>query len=89
MCVCWCEPAEPARALPLPPPNVAIYLDRTFNLVDFLQVAGRIHGCRNRSMQIVVLVAESTIDEFIDFQPRARSIVWPATPRATYCDRSR
>lgn len=48
--------------------NVAIYLDRTFNLVDYLQSQDRIHRIsQTKPCEIVVLVARNTVDEFIDF----------------------
>ncbi len=48
--------------------RTAIYLDRTFNLVDFLQSQDRIHRMsQTHPCQIVLLIAENTIDEFIDF----------------------
>jgi len=48
--------------------NVAIYLDRTFNLVDYLQSQDRIHRIsQTRDCDIVLLIARATIDEFVDF----------------------
>ena len=62
------NPAAAREGLTLAVANVAIYLDRTFNLVDFLQSQDRIHRLtQERPCEIVVLVAEDTIDEFIDF----------------------
>ncbi len=62
------NPAAAREGLTLSVANVAIYLDRTFNLVDFLQSQDRIHRLtQERACEIVVLVAEDTIDEFIDF----------------------
>lgn len=62
------NPAAAREGLTLAVANVAIYLDRTFNLVDFLQSQDRIHRItQKRPCEIVVLVAEDTIDEFIDF----------------------
>jgi SNF2 family DNA or RNA helicase len=62
------NPAAAREGLTLSVANVAVYLDRTFNLVDFLQSQDRIHRLtQQRPCEIVVLVAEDTIDEFIDF----------------------
>jgi SWI/SNF-related matrix-associated actin-dependent regulator of chromatin subfamily A-like protein 1 len=62
------NPAAAREGLTLAVANVAIYLDRTFNLVDFLQSQDRIHRLtQERPCEIVVLVAEDTIDEFVDF----------------------
>jgi SNF2 family DNA or RNA helicase len=62
------NPAAAREGLTLAVANVAIYLDRTFNLVDFLQSQDRIHRLTQvRPCEIVVLVAEDTIDEFVDF----------------------
>jgi SWI/SNF-related matrix-associated actin-dependent regulator of chromatin subfamily A-like protein 1 len=62
------NPAAAREGLTLTVANVAIYVDRTFNLVDFLQSQDRIHRLtQERPCEIVVLVAEDTIDEFIDF----------------------
>jgi SWI/SNF-related matrix-associated actin-dependent regulator of chromatin subfamily A-like protein 1 len=48
--------------------NLAIYLDRTFNLVDYLQSQDRIHRLSQTSdCQIVLLLAKDSIDEFVDF----------------------
>ena len=47
---------------------MAIYVDRTFNLVDYLQSQDRIHRIsQTKECEIVLLVATNTIDEFIDF----------------------
>jgi SWI/SNF-related matrix-associated actin-dependent regulator 1 of chromatin subfamily A len=43
-------------------------LDRTFNLVDFLQSQDRIHRLSQvKPCEIVLLMAENSIDEFVDF----------------------
>lgn len=48
--------------------RTAIYVDRTFNLVDFLQSQDRIHCLsQNRTCQIVLLKANGTIDDLIGF----------------------
>ncbi len=62
------NPAAAREGLTLTEARTAIYLDRTFNLVDFLQSQDRIHRMsQEHPCQIVLLVAENTIDEFIDF----------------------
>jgi hypothetical protein len=45
-----------------------MYLDRTFNLVDYLQSQDRIHRIsQTRPCEIVLLLSNSTVDDFIDF----------------------
>jgi SWI/SNF-related matrix-associated actin-dependent regulator 1 of chromatin subfamily A len=45
-----------------------MYLDRTFNLVDYLQSQDRIHPIsQTRPCEIVLLLSNSTVDDFIDF----------------------
>jgi SNF2 family DNA or RNA helicase len=45
--------------------NVAIYVDRTFNLVDYLQSQDRIHRIsQTKECEIILLLANSTIDQF-------------------------
>jgi SWI/SNF-related matrix-associated actin-dependent regulator of chromatin subfamily A-like protein 1 len=62
------NPAAAREGLTLTSANVAIYLDRTFNLVDFLQSQDRIHRIsQTLPCHIVVLSAANTIDEFIEF----------------------
>lgn len=62
------NPAAAREGLTLTEANVAIYLDRTFNLVDYLQSQDRIHRISQiRECEIVLLIANSTIDEFIDY----------------------
>jgi SWI/SNF-related matrix-associated actin-dependent regulator 1 of chromatin subfamily A len=62
------NPAAAREGLTLTEANLAIYLDRTFNLVDYLQSQDRIHRIsQTRPCEIVLLLANSTIDEFIDF----------------------
>jgi SNF2 family DNA or RNA helicase len=62
------NPAAAREGLTLTTASAAIYLDRTFNLVDFLQSQDRIHRLsQKRACEIVLLTAENTIDEFIDF----------------------
>jgi SWI/SNF-related matrix-associated actin-dependent regulator of chromatin subfamily A-like protein 1 len=62
------NPAAAREGLTLTESSCAIYLDRTFNLVDFLQSQDRIHRLsQTRDCDIVLLLAEHSIDEFIDF----------------------
>ncbi len=62
------NPAVAREGLTLTSANVAIYLDRTFNLADFLQSQDRIHRLsQTQPCEIYLLIAERTIDEFIDF----------------------
>lgn len=62
------NPAAAREGLTLTEANVAIYLDRTFNLVDYLQSQDRIHRIsQTKPCEIVLLIAKETVDEFIDF----------------------
>ena len=62
------NPAAAREGLTLTQASTAIYLDRTFNLVDFLQSQDRIHRLsQEQPCEIVLLIADQTIDEFIDF----------------------
>jgi SNF2 family DNA or RNA helicase len=62
------NPAAAREGLTLTEASIAIYLDRTFNLVDFVQSQDRIHRMSQTSAcEIILLVASNTIDEFIDF----------------------
>lgn len=62
------NPAAAREGLTLTESSCAIYLDRTFNLVDFLQSQDRIHRLsQTRDCDIVLLLAERSVDEFIDF----------------------
>lgn len=62
------NPAAAREGLTLTEAHCAIYLDRTFNLVDFLQSQDRIHRLsQTRACDIVLLLAERTVDEFIDY----------------------
>lgn len=62
------NPAAAREGLTLTQANLAIYLDRTFNLVDYIQSQDRIHRIsQTKECEIVLLLAENTIDEFIDF----------------------
>ena len=62
------NPAAAREGLTLTEANTAIYLDRTFNLVDYLQSQDRIHRIsQTRPCSIILLIAEGAIDEFVDF----------------------
>jgi len=62
------NPAAAREGLTLTEANVAVYLDRTFNLVDYLQSQDRIHRIsQTKPCEIVLLIAKDTVDEFIDF----------------------
>jgi SWI/SNF-related matrix-associated actin-dependent regulator 1 of chromatin subfamily A len=62
------NPAAAREGLTLTQAHTAIYIDRTFNLVDFLQSQDRIHRLsQTKPCEIILLMAEGTIDEFIDF----------------------
>src|SRR5262249_13561802 len=59
------NPAAAREGLTLTEANVAIYLDRTFNLVDYLQSQDRIHRISQTSdCEIMLLLARDSIDEF-------------------------
>lgn len=62
------NPAAAREGLTLTEANIAIYLDRTFNLVDYLQSQDRIHRISQvQQCEIVLLIGRETVDEFIDF----------------------
>jgi SNF2 family DNA or RNA helicase len=62
------NPAAAREGLTLTEANVAVYVDRTFNLVDYLQSQDRIHRIsQTRECEIILLVAKDTIDLFVDF----------------------
>jgi SNF2 family DNA or RNA helicase len=62
------NPAAAREGLTLTQARTAIYIDRTFNLVDFLQSQDRIHRLsQTKPCEIILLTAERTIDEFIDY----------------------
>ena len=62
------NPAAAREGLTLTEANVAIYLDRTFNLVDYLQSQDRIHRISQvQQCEIILLIGRETVDEFIDF----------------------
>lgn len=60
-------PAVAKEGLTLTCANNAIYLDRNFNLVDYLQSQDRIHRIsQTKECKIYKLIAKDTIDEYID-----------------------
>jgi SNF2 family DNA or RNA helicase len=62
------NPAAGREGLTLTAANAAVYLDRTFNLVDYLQSQDRIHRIsQTEPCEIYLLVAQETVDEFIEF----------------------
>ena len=61
------NPAAAKEGLTLTAANNAIYVDRNFNLVDYLQSQDRIHRIsQTRTCNIIKILAENTIDEYID-----------------------
>ena len=62
------NPAAAREGLTLTEANVAVYVDRTFNLVDYLQSQDRIHRIsQTKECEIILLVSKATIDLFVDF----------------------
>ena len=62
------NPAAAREGLTLTEANTAIYVDRTFNLVDFLQSQDRIHRLsQTLPCNIILLMGAGTVDEFVDF----------------------
>ena len=61
------NPAAAKEGLTLTSANNAIYLDRNFNMVDYLQSQDRIHRIsQTKECRIYKLIAKNTIDEYID-----------------------
>ncbi|GAG55861.1 unnamed protein product, partial [marine sediment metagenome] len=61
------NPAAAREGLTLTVANNAIYLDRNFNLVDYLQSQDRIHRIsQTKECRIYKLIAKNTIDEYVD-----------------------
>ncbi len=61
------NPAAAREGLTLTRANNAIYLDRNFNLVDYLQSQDRIHRIsQTKECNIFKILAKGTIDEYID-----------------------
>lgn len=61
------NPAAAREGLTLTAANHAVYVDRSFNLVDYLQSQDRIHRIsQTRDCTVVKLIADNTIDEYVD-----------------------
>ncbi len=61
------NPAAAREGITLTAANNAIYLDRSFNLVDYLQSQDRIHRIsQSKSSNIIKLIARNTVDEFVE-----------------------
>lgn len=61
------NPAAAREGLTLTVANNAIYLDRSFNLVDYVQSQDRIHRISQKKECLIVnLIAENTVDAYID-----------------------
>ncbi len=61
------NPSAAREGLTLTRANNAIYLDRNFNLVDYLQSQDRIHRIsQTKKCTIYKILAQNTIDEYID-----------------------
>jgi len=61
------NPSAAREGLTLTRANNAIYLDRNFNLVDYLQSQDRIHRIsQSKDCYIFKILAKGTIDEYID-----------------------
>jgi SNF2 family DNA or RNA helicase len=61
------NPAAAKEGLTLTAANHAIYLDRNFNLLDYLQSQDRIHRIsQEKTAYIYNVVGEKTIDAYID-----------------------
>lgn len=61
------NPSAAREGLTLTRANNAIYLDRNFNLVDYLQSQDRIHRIsQTKECKIFKILAKGTIDEYID-----------------------
>ncbi len=61
------NPAAAKEGLTLTAANHAIYLDRNFNVVDFLQSQDRIHRLsQKKECFVYIIIAKNTVDEFIE-----------------------
>jgi SWI/SNF-related matrix-associated actin-dependent regulator 1 of chromatin subfamily A len=70
------NPAAAREGLTLTRASAAVYVDRTFNLVDYLQSQDRIHRIgQDRPCEIHKLVAKHTVDEYVDAVIAAKSSV--------------
>lgn len=65
--ILFAVPAAAREGLTLTAANHAIYLDRNFNLVDYIQSQDRIHRIgQERPCVITKLMADGTVDDFVD-----------------------
>jgi SNF2 family DNA or RNA helicase len=70
------NPAAAREGLTLTSANNAIYLDRNFNLVDYLQSQDRIHRIsQTKKCKIIKLIGKGTIDEYVDEILRRKKII--------------
>jgi len=61
------NPSAAKEGLTLTAANNAIYLDRTFNVVDYLQSQDRIHRIsQKKQSNIFLIIAKNTVDEYIE-----------------------
>jgi SWI/SNF-related matrix-associated actin-dependent regulator 1 of chromatin subfamily A len=61
------NPAAAREGITLTAANNAVYLDRSFNLVDYLQSQDRIHRIsQTKKCNIIKLIANDTIDLFVE-----------------------
>jgi SNF2 family DNA or RNA helicase len=61
------NPSAAKEGLTLTSANNAIYLDKSFNVVDFLQSQDRIHRLsQTKDCNIISLIASDTVDEYIE-----------------------
>jgi SWI/SNF-related matrix-associated actin-dependent regulator of chromatin subfamily A-like protein 1 len=78
------NPAAAREGLTLTEAQTAIYLDRTFNLVDYLQSQDRIHRIsQTKPCEILLLVARDSIDEYVDFALEQKQRLAQYTQRDT------
>jgi SNF2 family DNA or RNA helicase len=61
------NPSAAKEGLTLTSANNAIYVDRTFNLVDYIQSQDRIHRIsQEKTCNIFIIIAKNTVDEYIN-----------------------
>lgn len=62
------NPSAAREGLTLTQATCAIYIDRTFNLIDYLQSQDRIHRLgQTKKCDVILLVSRPSIDEYVDF----------------------
>jgi len=70
------NPAAAREGLTLTRASAAVYMDRNFSLVDYLQSQDRIHRIgQTRQCEIIKLVAEGTVDEYVDVLIELKSTI--------------